>query len=137
MRRRIIHQIHALFLQEGIMIRVISMLACFVLLSGASMAQVMDGGTFSAHIQTEGWALNQGSGMRTHIVFVTFNKTFNETPMVLTSLSALDGAPGKDGSVRVKLVADKVTKSGFVIKIQTWGDSRLAGVDGTWIAYGK
>jgi hypothetical protein len=106
------------------------------LLSAAAPAagQVLDAGTFAADLTAEGWALNGGSGRRTHILFIRFARPFAVRPAVLLSLSGIDGGAGSDGNVRVAVDAENVTREGFVLTITTWADSRVTGVSGQWLA---
>lgn len=103
----------------------------------AAFGQNMQKGDFLANINSENWTLNSGSGMRTHIVYVKFTKTYTEAPTVMLTLTSYDGAAGKDGNARVSLKTENITRDGFVIKVGTWGDSRVAGVEGSWMAFGK
>lgn len=115
------------------MVMVALMLVSVVALAADNMQK----GSFQANINSENWTLNGGSGTRTHIVYVKFEKAYSELPQVFLSLTAYDGAAGKDGNVRVSIKAENITRDGFVIKVSTWGDSRVAGVDGSWLAFGK
>lgn len=108
-----------------------------LLMTATAYAQHLEQGGFAADVNSEGWSLNSGTGARNHIVFVRFPKPFSEKPSVLLSLTSIDGAPARDGNVRVTLKADNVTRDGFVVKISTWGDSRLAGIEGSWLASGR
>ncbi len=110
---------------------------CMVLATATSFTQSLQSGTFSANVSSESWTLNGGSGSRTHIVFVKFQKPFTAPPTVTLSLTGYDGAAGKDGNVRVSIKHENISREGFVIKVSTWGDSRLTGVEGSWIASGK
>lgn len=100
-------------------------------------SQQLARGEFAAGVTSEGWSLNAGTGTRNHVVFVRFPKPFAEQPSVVLSLTSVDGAPAKDGNIRVALKADNITREGFVVKISTWGDSRVAGMEGTWLAFGR
>ena len=115
----------------------VALAAVVLLMTTAAFPQHLEGGEFSAGVNSEGWSLNAGTGTRHHIVFVRFPTPFAEKPSVLLSLTSIDGAPGRDGNVRVALKAENVTRDGFVVKVTTWGDSRLAGIEGSWLASGK
>lgn len=106
--------------------------------SGSSAPSMrVQSGDYSADVSSEGWALNGGSGNRTHMIFVSFPDGFTDPPKVSLSITKMDSAPGKDGNMRISVKADKITRDGFVIKINTWGDSRVAGVEGNWVAVGR
>jgi hypothetical protein len=106
-----------------------------IALSTIAFGQMIQKGDFAADINSEGWTLGGGNGVRTHIIFVTFEKPFEAVPQVLVSLTGTDASVGKDGTVRVSLKTEKVSREGFVIKVQTWADSRVGAVYGSWIAF--
>ena len=109
--------------------------AGLLLVASTSFSQMMTSGDFTANVNSEGWNLNGGSGSRVHMVFVKFQKAFAKEPKVMVALTSYDGAQGKDGNVRVAVKAEQVTREGFTVKIMTWGDSRVAGVEGNWFAF--
>jgi opacity protein-like surface antigen len=109
----------------------------FLVTIGSAQAQDLAQGVFAANTNSEGWSLNAGAGTRYHIVFVRFSKAFVEQPVVVLGITAVDGAPARDGNIRVALKADNVTRDGFVVKISTWGESRLSGIEGSWLAFTK
>jgi hypothetical protein len=111
-------------------------LALLVMMSvGSAYAQQLTQGSFSANVDSEGWSLNAGAGMRHHIVFVRFTTPFAKQPAIVLAVTTIDGAPARDGNVRVAVKADNVSRDGFVVKISTWGESRIAGIEGTWLAF--
>jgi hypothetical protein len=113
-------------------------LALVLLMSiGTAYGQQLAQGGFAADTNSEGWSLNSGAGMRQHIVFVRFPRAFAEQPTVVLGLTGVDAAPARDGNIRVALKADNITRDGFVVKVSTWGDSRIAGIEGTWLAFTK
>lgn len=109
--------------------------AALLLVSSVSFGQMMQKGDFSANVNMEGYSLNGGTGSRVYTTFVKFAKAFTKEPMVLVSLTSYDGAAGKDGNVRVSLKVESVTREGFTLKVGTWGDSRVTGVDGSYMAF--
>jgi len=100
-----------------------------------SPAQQVQRGSFSAGVESEGWSLNGGTGARVHLVFIKFPQAFPETPAVVIGLTTYDGAPAADGNLRVHLKAESIGRDGFVIKVSTWGESRITGVGGDWMAF--
>ena len=128
----VIHQT----LRRNPMKRLMMISALLVLmLSGVALGQNILKGDFSADINAEGWSLGSGSGPRSHIIFVTFEKPFDTAPTIVLTLSGYDASTGKDGTVRVSVKAEKVSRDGFVIKVQTWADSRVGAVYGSWMAW--
>ena len=108
-----------------------------LLCSAFALGQTIQKGDFVSSVNSEGWTLAAGTGDRTFIEFVTFDKAFDAAPTVMTSLTGYDGTTGKDGSMKVQLTVDKITKAGCVIKIKTWGDCKVGAVWGSWIAFAK
>jgi len=64
---------------------------------------------------------------------ISFAKPFAEPPQVVCWLKELD--MDKNHNWRVKTYADNITKTGFTIHIETWGDSILYIGTTSWIAH--
>jgi hypothetical protein len=117
--------------------------ALLVLVSAVSFGQTMKKGDFVGSVNSEGWTLSEGKGERISKYVVNFDKPFVNAPTVAVMLNGFDASSDdmdgakKNATVRVALITEQVTKGGFVIKIKTWGESKLNAVWGTWIAYGK
>jgi hypothetical protein len=99
-------------------------------------AQTIQTGEFYGEPEKEGWSLNRGTGDRTYIEEMTFEKAFTTAPRVIVSISGYDASAGPENTVRVHVSAFRVTKTGFTLRIKTWGDARLGSVWGNWIALG-
>ncbi len=98
-------------------------------------AQYMEHGQFDVGVQTEGWTLHQGDGTRYYQLIVTFDKPFESAPTVNYGVTGFDAATEK--GLRLSVRVEKVTITGFVVKISTWQDSRVFSVSGNWLAIGK
>ena len=120
-----------------------SLLALMLLVSAVSLGQTLKMGNFESSVNSEGWTLSSGKGERIHRYIVNFDKAFTATPQVAVMLTGFDASNddneggAKNATTRVQLFVEQVTKSGFVIKMKTWGDSKLNAVWGSWIANGK
>ena len=112
-----------------------ALMAALFLFCTAGFSQTFQQGDFSGDVNSEGWSLSKGTGARNHIIFVSFNKAFDSPPNIVLSLTGYEMKPGTDSAVRISLKAEKVTKSGFIVKIYTWGDSEINSASGTWLAY--
>ncbi|KAI9791552.1 MAG: hypothetical protein M1833_001508 [Piccolia ochrophora] len=64
---------------------------------------------------------------------ITFTKTFPNPPKVVVWLSGFD--LGKDGNYRLKAEASDITRTGFTLKLETWGDTVLTSAEAAWIAF--
>jgi len=96
--------------------------------------QESQSGEFKADISSEGWTLASGAGERTHIVFVKFGAPFKAEPSIAISVTDYQATSGRDGSVYLAVTSENVTKDGFVVKIQTWSESKVTKVAGSWTA---
>jgi hypothetical protein len=103
---------------------------------GTASPQVMQAGEFLVDPDTEGNSLNGGKGDRIYIQQVNFTKPFNTLPQVITSLSGFDATSDEARTVRVHVSATRITKSGFALRMKTWGDGRVGAMWGNWIAIG-
>jgi len=121
---------------EKKLMRYILILVVF-LLPPSLFSQAIQQGDFAADLNSEGWTLDRGVGVRTHILFVKFDKAFQTTPAVLVSLTGYEALADTTGSIRISSRAENITSSGFVIKVWTWGSSRVNSVNGSWLASGK
>lgn len=92
-------------------------------------------GEFNVNSQTEGWTLRDGNGSRTYQLIIVFDKPFESAPTVIVNLTGLDAMTDK--GLRISLKIEKVTTTMFVLKISTWQDSQINGVEGTWLALSK
>jgi hypothetical protein len=117
--------------------RTTMVLTALIMLSAVALGQGLQKGNFAAQTGNEGWTLASGTGERVYIEFVTFDKLFDAPPHILVSLTGYDATAGSDGSVKINLVVDKITKAGCIIKVVTWGDTKVTGVFGSWLAIPK
>jgi hypothetical protein len=92
-------------------------------------------GNFSSNYASEDWQLHKGEGPRVCKLYVQFDTPFLSAPTVVVNLTGVD-AP-TDHGLRVSLKVDKVSVTGFLLKVETWEDSRLNGIEGTWFAISK
>ena len=76
-------------------------------------------------------------GVRTHVVFVKFEKPFESTPNVMIGLTGYETMPDTSGITRISSRAENISPTGFVIKIWTSEGSQVNSVAGSWLAIGK
>ena len=100
-----------------------------------SFAQTVQHGEFKLTIESEGWTLHQGEGTRTFQYIVTFDRPYESAPTMTYGVTGLDA--GIEKNIRYTVKVEKVTITGFVIRITTWADSRIYGIYGNWLAFGK
>lgn len=108
-----------------------------MLVGTSAFAQNASKGDFKVDGNTEGYSLGSGSGARTQPVFVKFDKKFAAAPVVIVTLTGFSGNAGSDGKMNISVSAENITTEGFVAKVGTWGDTKLAAVYGSWLAVKK
>jgi len=111
--------------------------AAVLITSQIAFGQAIQKGDFAADTNSEGWSLGTGTGVRTHVIFVKFDRPFGSTPVVMLSLTGWDAVTDKGGIVRISSKVENESSSGFVIKVWTQGDSRVNAVHGNWLAFAK
>ena len=87
----------------------------------------------------EGWTLldppsDDLSKSRVFMYPVTFDRPFAAPPIVQVGLVGLDAS--KDSNLRVRLRPVDITAAGFVVRAETWWDTRLWSIDVSWLAVG-
>jgi len=75
-----------------------------------------------------------GSGEREVRREVAFPRAFLNPPMVFVSMSLLDAA--REQNLRYALSAEEVTEHGFILRLRTWNDTRIARAGVEWMALG-
>jgi hypothetical protein len=117
-------------------LRSVCALFALMLLAGVAFAQSIETGEFTASPNQEGFTLNTGKGDRVYIETVAFDKGFTTPPTVHVFLSGFDAKGDETGNVRIFVSATKVTKTGFTLRVKTWGDGTVGSAWGTWLATG-
>ncbi|GJE90148.1 H-type lectin domain-containing protein [Phanerochaete sordida] len=64
---------------------------------------------------------------------ITFGRPYAAPPRVAVWLDSADSGPEKN--VRVAAFADDVTREGFTVHLDAWGDSHLYSAGATWLAH--
>lgn len=76
-----------------------------------------------------------GSGPRERRVAVLFKEAFKFPPAVQVGLSLADMDVAHN--IRTEVRAENITDGGFDLVFRTWGDSRIARIRMSWIAFGE
>jgi len=95
-------------------------------------AQQVRSGDFFFDKSTPNYTLDKNQGMRIVEREVNFPKPFETKPYVVVTPTVIDAE--KTTQIRYSIEAKGVSRDGFVVKIATWGDTRLNGIGGFWIA---
>jgi len=117
--------------------KIATLLCMMLVVASTASAQKLtfQKGSFSPNYTTEDWNIDKGDGPRSCKVFVQFDNPFLSAPTVLVNLTGID-AP-TDHNLRVSLKVEKVSVSGFLLRIETWQDSHINAIEGTWFAISK
>ncbi|MCF8240427.1 MAG: H-type lectin domain-containing protein [Melioribacteraceae bacterium] len=101
----------------------------------AANAQQILSGSYKADYNSAGYSLHQNSGARTFTIDVVFEKKFDSRPEIVLTVNELDAEA--QNNVRYRVEAKAVSSEGFLLTITTWGDSKVYGVGGNWLAHSK
>lgn len=71
---------------------------------------------------------------RTFDYYVPFPTPFSSPPKVVCSLTRIDATSATANAVRVGVKPTGITPEGFYIRVYTWWDNLVYGVDVSWIA---
>jgi len=105
-----------------------------LLTSAYSFAQVQaQSGSFFFNNESPGYTLHANEGKRSVEFEINFVKPFDKRPKVVLSTTLLDAA--KDTRIRYSIRASGVSRDGFVLQAEVWGDTQLAGIGGYWFAH--
>jgi len=84
------------------------------------------------------WTLlepGDGAAPRRFSMPITFDVAFKAPPVVQLGVVGVDAS--KDDNLRLKVRAEAISPSGFELVAETWLNSRLWGVDVSWLAIGS
>lgn len=105
----------------------------FLVLSVGLFAQQIESGVFDVNSNTKGYSLDKNSGDRIFTLEVRFNKPFETIPDVVVGLNKMEF--DKNTNARVDVQASAVSRDGFVLRIKTWGDTKVLVLGGSWVAH--
>jgi hypothetical protein len=90
-------------------------------------------GKYAVNTNSSNFTLDKNTGPRSYLQEVNFLNPFESRPEVIVTVSTLDA--DKDSNVRFTVEATGISRDGFTIKVTTWGDTKIFGIGGNWIAY--
>lgn len=91
-------------------------------------------GEFHTEFPCSAHYMNNQTGSRSFTKYINFHEKYDKIPNVSVSLKGLDAH--KDANLRININPVDITNSGFNIKIDTWCDSGLFNVWGSWTSFG-
>ena len=104
----------------------------FLVGSNALFAQQIVSGEYSFDNTMQNYTLDKQSGDRSMTIYVTFDKGFDKKPKIILSITKLDS--DAQSKLRYRVEALSVSRDGFSIKVTTWGDTKIMGISGDWLA---
>jgi len=113
----------------------VSVIFLFAALSSALAQSKMATGKFSASSTSQGYTLDKNTGERSHLIEITFPKPFDSKPTVVLGVTMVDADKGSN--VRFSVEPVSISRDGFTVKISTWGDTKVYGLGGSWMAYSE
>ncbi len=110
-------------------------LVLFLLLfAGATFAQVqVQSGSFYYSKDNANYTLHANQGKRLVEYEITFPKPFEKKPKVIIMPSLVDAE--KATQVRYNIRATGVSRDGFVLLAEVWGDTQFHSIGGFWLAH--
>lgn len=95
---------------------------------------------FNVGINSAGWNLAEVPDgeidlPRTFVTEVTFLEPFNAAPLVHAAIVGFD--LDQRDSARVSVAVTLVTNVGFTLAVTTWRETRVYGVEVSWLALGN
>jgi len=110
--------------------------ALFLMLADSAFNQTMVlSGNWGASSETKSYTLNQNTGDRTITIEINFLKPFKVKPNVVVGISSID--VDKSTAVRYAVKSISVSRDGFTVEVETWGDTKINSVTGFWVAHAE
>ena len=89
-------------------------------------------GGFFLNKDVAGYNLDNGSGLRSFDYEVRFNPPFKGIPTIYVGVQLIDKTD--NAIMRYSLEPYAVSRDGFMVKVATWGDTKLNSIAGSWLA---
>lgn len=90
-------------------------------------------GTFFYSKDSQNYTLHTNQGKRMVEYEINFPKPFEKKPKVVLMPSLIDAE--KATQVRYSIKASGVSRDGFVLLAEVWGDTQLNALGGFWLAH--
>ena len=116
--------------------KVLFVLTLVVALAAVSIAQTkVLSGTWSATTNSDGYTLATNEGDRYYTVAVNFLDPFESKPDVILTVNFVDA--DQKTPIRYDAQVISATRDGMTLRIKTWGNTKLFGIGGYWMAHGE
>ncbi len=114
--------------------KLFTILVIVLFASAFSYAQVqVQSGTFFYDKTAKGYTLHENQGKRTVDFEINFTKPFDKKPKVVIMPSLIDAE--RATQVRYNISAKGISRDGFVLQAEVWGDTQFNAIGGFWLAH--
>ena len=114
--------------------KILGVIVVLLFVCASSYAQsVVQSGTFYYTKDSPNYTLNANQGKRMVEYEVNFNRPFDKTPKVVIMPSLIDAE--KSTQIRYNLKASGISRDGFVLLVEVWGDTQFNSIGGFWVAH--
>jgi len=103
----------------------------FVSLNSYAQSVIQSGNYFYTK-DSPNYTLNANAGKRIVEYEITFSKPFDKKPGVIIMPTLIDAESGTQ--IRYSLRATGISRDGFVLLAEVWGDTKLNSIGGCWLA---
>ena len=108
-------------------------IAVMLFVCANSYAQsVVQSGTYYYTKDSPNYTLNANQGKRIVEYEITFNKPFDKKPSVVIMPSLIDAESATQ--IRYNIRASGISRDGFVLLAEVWGDTKFNSIGGFWLA---
>jgi outer membrane protein OmpA-like peptidoglycan-associated protein len=104
----------------------------FVVISFTVVTAQTQSGDFFFDKSSPGFNLDKNNGMRFVEKEINFPVPFDTKPIIYVTVNLLDAQ--SNSQIRYSVEPKGVSRDGFVVKISTWGDTKISGIGGMWFA---
>ncbi len=112
----------------------LAVIAVLLFVSGNSYAQSsVQSGNYFYTKDSPNYTLHANQGKRLVEYEITFLKPFDKKPKVVIMPSLMDAE--RATQVRYSIRASGVSRDGFVLLAEVWGDTQLNSIGGFWLAH--
>lgn len=105
----------------------------FVCANSYAQSSVQSGTFFISKDANQNFTLHTNQGKRSVEIEVNFNKPFDKKPKVVLMPSLIDAE--RSTQVRYNLKTVGVSRDGFTLMVEVWGDTQFNSIGEFWIAH--
>ena len=121
-------------MRRNTMKKLLFVLTVLLFVCANSYAQsVVQSGNYFYSKDSPNYTLHENQGKRIVEYEITFTKPFDKKPKVVIMPSLIDAE--KATQVRYNIRATGVSRDGFVLLAEVWGDTQLNSIGGFWLAH--